>query len=94
MPELTLLRTVLRRYFTTALAYGFTRSVTYDYQHTKEYRNKKTGKYETKEMLLTDKIGRICSHSMMALGTMPFMIGEDLARLECVVRGKDPSEYQ
>lgn len=94
MAEHALMRALLRGYVNTTLAYGFTRSVTYDYQHTMEYRNKEAGTYETKEMLVIDKIRRVCGHSVMAIGAWPFMLGEDLTRLECVIRGKNPREYQ
>ena len=78
----------------TCLAYGFTRAVTYDYKDTKKYYNDRTGVYETKEMLLTDKIGQITGKTCAALIVWPGMLGEDLARLECAVKGRDAREYQ
>jgi hypothetical protein len=85
---------VLRIYVNSALAYGFTRAVTYDYKSSKRYYNDKTGESEDKEMLLVDKIGRISGMTAAAILLWPGMIGEDLARLECAVKGKDPKEYQ
>jgi predicted patatin/cPLA2 family phospholipase len=78
--------------FVTA-GYGFVRSVTYDYSHTKEYFNTKKYAIETKQMLLTDHLGRITSRTLAAVFAWPWMLGEDLTRLECAVRGKDYAEY-
>jgi hypothetical protein len=45
-------------------------------------------------MLLVDKMGRITSRTCAAVIMWPGMMGEDLARLECAMRGKDSSEYR
>jgi hypothetical protein len=87
-------RVVFRAYVNTCLAYGFTRSVTYDYKGTKKYYNRNTCEREEKDMLLVDKIGRITGGTCAALIMWPGMVGEDLARLECAVKGKDVREYQ
>ena len=94
MPDVTLLYKAARVYLHTCLAYGFTRSVTYDYKGTKRYSNEVTDRREEKDMLLVDKIGRITGQSCAALILWPAMLGEDLARLECAVRGKNAKEYQ
>jgi hypothetical protein len=88
------LQLIGRVYVNTCLAYGFTRSVTYDYQSTKKYYNEVTERREVKDMLLTDKIGRICGSTCSALIMWPGLLGEDLARLECAVKGKNAREYQ
>jgi hypothetical protein len=88
------MRAALRMYVTGAMAYGFTRAVTYDYKSSKEYYNGKTGKCETKDMLLVDKIGRISGMTVAAILVWPVMLGGDLARLECLVKDKDPKEFQ
>ncbi len=49
---------------------------------------------EEKDMLLVDKMGRITSRTCAAVIMWPGMMGEDLARLECAMRGKDSSEYR
>ena len=85
---------VLRLYVNSALAYGFTRAVTYDYESSKQYYNDRTGRREEKEMLLVDKLGTVSSKTVSAILLWPGMLGEDLARLECAVKGKDPKEYQ
>lgn len=87
-------RVVLRVYVNTCLSYGFTRSVTYDFKDTKKYYNRNTGELEKKDMLLVDKIGRISRQTFAAVFLWPGMLGEDLARLECAVKGKDVREYQ
>ena len=84
----------LRVYFHSCVAYGFARSVSYDYKGTKRYYNEVTEKREEKDMLLVDKIGRITGQSCAAVIMWPGMLGEDLARLECAMRGKDHMEYQ
>ncbi len=68
--------------------------MTYDYQSTKKYYNKITYESEVKDMLLVDKIGRISGNTCAALIAWPAMLGEDLAKLECAVKGKDVKEYQ
>ncbi len=68
--------------------------MTYDYKGTKRYYNEVTDRREEKDMLLVDKIGRITGGTCAALIMWPGMVGEDLARLECAVRGKDVGEYQ
>jgi hypothetical protein len=85
---------VLRLYVNGALVYGFTRAVTYDYESSKRYYNEKTGKKEEKEMLIVNKLGTISGKTVSAIILWPGMLGEDLARLECALRGKDPKEYQ
>jgi hypothetical protein len=94
MPDMTLLYKAARVYLNTCLAYGFTRSVTYDYKSSKRYSNEVTDRREEKDMLLVDKIGRITGQSCAALIMWPGMLGEDLARLECAVRGKNVKEFQ
>ena len=84
----------LHIYANSTLAYGFTRAVTWDYSGTRLYLNQKTEKYESKEMLLTDKIGRVSGRTLMAVFAWPAMLGDDLARLECRLTGKDPAEYK
>lgn len=87
-------RKLLNWYVNTTLLYGFGRAVTYDYEGTKKYWNKKQERYEKKEMLMLDKIGRVSIKSFAAIILWPGMLGDDLARLECRVRGKDVEEYQ
>ena len=94
MPHFSILHNFARVYFNTTLVYGFTRAVTYDYKRSKRYYNQKTGEYEQKEMLLIDKIGTISGNTLAAVAVWPVMLGEDLARLECAVKGKDPAEYK
>ena len=79
---------------TATMAYGFTRAVTYSYNGSSVYFNEKTGRSEQKEMLLTDKVGRVTKHTFAAMIVWPVMLSMDLARVECFVRGKDPAEYR
>ena len=83
----------IKIYAATTFSYGLFRALSYDYAGSKEYFNKKTRKYETKEMLLTDKIGRITHSAFAAITFWTIMMGEDLAMLECKARGKDVDEY-
>ena len=89
-----LLVSLWRVYSTTTLAYGFARAVTWAYDGNSRYYNKKTGEFELKEMLLVDKIGRVANSTISAVFIWPILIGEDLTRLECAVKGKDPAEYK
>lgn len=83
----------MRVYTMLTFSYGLVRSISYDYCGKKEYHNRKTKEYVIKDMLLTDKIGRITGSAAAAMIVWPSMLGEDLARLECKVRGKDAEEY-
>ena len=87
-------RKLLNWYVNTTLLYGFGRAVTYDYEGTKKYWNKKEERYEKKEMLALDKIGSVLFKSFATIIVWPGMLGDDLARLECRVRGKDIEEYK
>jgi len=81
-------------YVKSTFLYGFGRAVTYEYEGTGKYWNKKLERSETKEMLILDKIGRVMGKSFSAIFVWPFLLGEDLFRLECHVRGKDIEEYK
>ena len=81
-------------YINTTLLYGFIRAVTYEYDGKKKYFNSKTDKYETKDMLIIDNAGWISRNTIAAIVVWPLMLGHDLTRLECAVRGKDPKEFQ
>jgi hypothetical protein len=85
---------MFRNYIYATLAYGFTRAVTYDYSATQLYHNDVIGRYETKEILLIDSIGKIAGGTFAAAVAWPHMLGNDLAKLECIVRGKNPKEYK
>lgn len=85
---------VLNAYVNVTLAYGFTRAVTYDYHDMKKYFNAKAYKTEVKEMLLVDKAARVGANTLAAIGAWPFMVHEDLRRLECALKRQDVSEYE
>ena len=87
-------RKLMHWYMGSTILYGFGRSVTYDYEGTRKYWNKKLERYEKKEMLVLDKIGRVSIKSFAAIIMWPGMLGDDLARLECHVCGKDIEEYE
>ena len=87
-------RMLLKCYVNTTLLYGFGRAVTYEYEGTGKYWNKKLERYETKDMLVLDKIGGVMAKSFGAIIMWPGMLGNDIARFECHVRGKDPEEYK
>jgi hypothetical protein len=85
-----------RRYVGATLSYGFVRAATNEYyDDTKKlYYNSNTRKSEHKDRLLVYKLGRISSNTFAAVTVWPLMVGDDLIRLECAVRGKDPKEYE
>ena len=78
----------------TTLAYGFTRAVTYNYEGKQRYYNAKTGNYELKDRLLIDQFGSVMAGSFAAIFLWAPMVGQDLAKLECKLRGKDIREYE
>jgi len=82
-----------RLYAHTTLAYGFTRAVTYNYEGQRDYFNERTRKYEPREKLVVDKLASVSGGTFAALFLWPRMLGQDMARLECYLRGKDASEY-
>ncbi len=82
-----------RLYAPTTLAYGFTRAVTYNYEGTREYWNSRTHKYERKEKLVVDKLATVSGGTFAALLLWQGMLGQDLARLECYLKGRDVREY-
>lgn len=83
----------VRRYAYATMTYGFGRAVTYDYKSSREYFNHKTYDFERKPPLVIDTISSTISHAFAAPFMWPTMLTEDLARLECVVRGRDSAEY-
>jgi hypothetical protein len=84
---------LMNYYAGVTVAYGFTRSVTYDYTRDRNYYNEKVSRYETKEMLVTDKLGTVAGKTFSAISVWPFMIVHDFNRLECAVTGKDLKEF-
>ena len=83
----------LAYYLCGTLSYGFIRSVSYNWNSTRRYHENSTGLYVLKEKLIIDKIGSVTGDTLAAVAVWPVMMGEDLVRLECVVRGKDSGEY-
>jgi hypothetical protein len=81
------------RYVNLTFGYGAVRALTYDYEGSKNYYNAKTHHYETKPMLWTDSVGRVCLHSIAAITAWPVMLFGDLKRLECFARGLDRAAY-
>ena len=83
----------VRVYVQSVAVYGFTRAVTWDYAGSKEYYNARTHEYEIKEKLLVDKAWCVLDGTFSAYFAWPFMLGDDLTRLECAVKGRDAREY-
>ena len=75
------------------MSYGCFRAVTYESDWTRRYYQKSTQTYEKKEKLISDKIGSVLSAGLAAPTVWPWMLGRDLMRLECAVRGKKIEEY-
>jgi hypothetical protein len=80
-------------YFGATLTYGFARAMTYEYENSREYYNRTTCNYETKRTLLMDQVQTVAGKTLFAFSAWPAMLVSDLRRLECFVRGRDPSEY-
>ena len=81
------------RYVGATVTYGLVRSVTYERVGSKIYYNNNTKDYETKDMLLVDTVGTVTWNTLAAPSVWPWMLSNDLTRLECAVRGKDVREY-
>ena len=81
-------------YLGSTMAYGFARAVTYDRESTGLYHNKKTDRGEVKEMLVIDQVWRVMGMTCSTAVLWPFLLGNDLSRLECVMRGKNYEEYR
>jgi hypothetical protein len=84
---------IVRVYLKSTALYGFTRAVTWDYEGKQEYYNARTHKYEMKDKLLVDKACSVVGGTFAAYFAWPFMLGDDLTRLECAVKGRDAREY-
>ena len=83
----------VRRYVGVTLSYGAMRALTYEYDGTQNYYDSTKDKFETKPMLWSHTLGRAMSHSVAAVTVWPVMLGKDLARLECLLRGLDHATY-
>ena len=75
------------------MTFGFIRSVTYDEKVKSEYYNRNTRSFEVKQMLIVDRIGRVIFNTCAAVTVWPWMLRDDLVKLECRVRDKDSVEY-
>ncbi len=84
---------IVRLYLQGTGLYGFTRAVTWEYEGKKEYYNAKTDEIETKEKLFVDKAWGVLGGTFSAFFAWPFMLWDDLTRLECAVQGRDAREY-
>jgi hypothetical protein len=84
---------VVRLYLKGTALYGFTRAVTWEYEGKKEYYNARTREFETKEKLIVDKAAGIAGGTFSAYFAWPYMLGDDLTRLECAVKDRDAREY-
>jgi len=84
---------IVRLYLKGTGLYGFTRAVSWEYEGKKEYYNAKTDEIETKEKLIVDKAWGVLGGTFSAFFAWPFMLWDDLTRLECAVKGRDAREY-
>ena len=89
-----LANSIIQVYLNCTMGYGFWLTLTYERPSMKRYYNNKTERDEVKEMLVVDKIVQIIGTSCIAVFTWPWMLGYDLSRLECVLRGKNHEEYK
>ncbi len=84
---------IVKVYLQSTVLYGFTRVVTWDYEGKKEYYNARTREFETREKLIVDKACSVFGGTCAAYFAWPFMLGDDLTRLECAVKGLEAREY-
>lgn len=79
----------LRQYLKITLAYGFVHAVPYAW-------NCKTSLYSghgRRELLVVDKASVIFANTVTAPILWPFLLRDDLIRVECFVRGKPVKDY-
>ncbi len=82
----------LTRYFHITWAYGLAHAMPYVWSY-------KTSLYRTtynepkRELLVVDKAGLVIVNMASAPIMWPFLLREDLIRLECFMRGKPAGEY-
>lgn len=79
----------LKLYFRMTCAYGLGHAVPWAWSY-------KTNMYNThgkRELLLVDKLGVIAVSTLVAPFNWPFLLREDLIRIECLMRGKPVGEY-
>lgn len=79
----------LRLYVGATCAYGLAHAVPHAW-------NKKTWMYRTTdkcELLVVDKLFLVVANTATAPILWPFIVRDDLIRLECLVRGKPARDY-
>ncbi len=85
----------VNRYVAVTMTYGAVRAVTYDSgKGTCDYYNAHTASLENKPMLFTHAMGRVVGRSFLAMLDWPSLLGQDIARLECAVRGLPFAGYR
>jgi hypothetical protein len=87
----------LRRYVAVTMTYGAVRAVTYDRGGVGDgngnYYNTRTHALENKPMLFTHAVGHVVGRACVAVLDLPWLLGEDITRLECAVRGLPFAAY-
>jgi hypothetical protein len=83
---------LLQIYINVTCAYGLAHAIPYVWSY-------KTSLYNTlytetkREMLLVDKVGLVVANTVTAPFMWPFLLREDLIRLECFARGRPAQDY-
>ena len=80
------------RYFPCTFLYGAVHCIM-DMPSEDVYTNNTNGKHEKQPVLLTHKIGYLVAGGCIGVAMWPIMLKDDVTRLECLLRGKDPSNY-
>ncbi len=69
------------------------RAVPRYYDHEEQFFNKKLNVIESKQMLLTGKMGRVFVNGGKAFFYWAWWLMNDITLLELILRKKDPMEY-
>jgi hypothetical protein len=75
------------------MTYGMIRAIPRSYDREKDYFNTKLNVQESKQMLLTRKLGLVVVNGGMAICCWPWLLMNDITLLELILRGKDPMEH-
>ena len=89
---MTALSSVWNKYLGITMAYGFAHAVPFAWSY-------KTSLYRTtynapkQELLVVDKVALVVVNTVTTPFLWPFLLREDMIRLECFARGKPVSDY-
>jgi hypothetical protein len=91
LPRIT--SSLVAKYLAITAGYSLTRTIPRVWDATVEHKNRITNKFEIKPMLITHKLAACIVCTITGPWLWPVYATEDVTRLECYLRGKNPAEY-